>query len=466
MRKVLFIFILFISFSVFGQHKPLLYNVDALPQTLMSNPGARINFDGHFGIPFLSQVHVGAGATGVSLYDIFNDSNPNVNLRVRNAIRKLKPTDYFAVNEQLEILSLGWRVNTQSYISAGIYQEMDLFSYFPKDLAILVNEGNSEYINEDFKFSQAAFTGEVLTVYHVGWNYRMDNDFTVGARFKLYSGIFNVESTGNTGTFTTVRTPDGPNYYRHYIRNLDVTVRTSGFASLKNKEDMTVQKATAELLSRSMLGGNIGFGMDLGFSYEVNEQFKITGAARDIGLMFQQKDVETYHYYGDYQTDGLEPLFPHLDNNDSAIPYWAKFEDEIDANLKDETYNRGYVTWRPLKLVTSMEYGFGRALLPCNYMLVDEVRYLNLVGMQLSAVNRPKGPELGLTGYYDRKIGENKRVRVAYTLNDYSFTNIGLMFSSTFNKFNVYLAANNLLALPNLAKANRFSFQFGMQLIL
>lgn len=466
MRYTALLAFFFIAFSVSGQIKPLLYDVDDLPQTLRSNPGADIKFKGHIGVPFLSEVHFNAGFTGVSLYDIFrNDDNSNINQRVRNAIRDLTHTDYFSVNEQLEVFSVGWKINKRDYLSAGIYQELDVFSYFPKDLAILANEGNNGYIGVPFDFSQVSFTGEVLSVFHLGLNRKVNRRLTVGARLKLYSGIFNAESTDNRGFFTTVETPQGPNVYRHYIDNLDVIINTSGFASLEGREDMTVEEATKILLSRSLFGGNIGAGLDLGFTYKVTDQFKFTGAIQDVGMMFQRRDVENYRYFGSYATDGLEPLFPDLDDRDEAIPYWDIFEDEVNRNLQDETLNRSYATWRPFKVHTSMDYGFGRAFQPCDYRIVSKERYLNLVGLQLSGINRPKGLVYNLTAYYGRKITEHQQVRFAYTLDDYSFTNLGLMYSTRFKKFNFYLAANNLLALPNLAKAKSFSLQLGMQLI-
>ncbi|MDT0650538.1 DUF5723 family protein [Autumnicola edwardsiae] len=442
----------------------MLYNVDALPQTLLSNPGAEISFRGHFGIPFFSQFHVSAGSTGVTAFDIFDDSNPNVNLRVRNAIRRLTPRDYVSVNEQLEILSFGWRLNKQSYLSAGVYQEMDIFSYLPKDLAILVNEGNTNYINQPFDFSQASYTAEVLTVYHVGLNYKLNNRLTVGARAKLYSGIFNVASTNNQGTFTTTLNEGGNGFYRQTASGIDVVINTSGFASLSNDEDNTVDQAAVDLLKRSMLGGNIGVGLDLGATYEINEQFKVTGAVQDVGVVFQRTDVENYRYYGSYETEGIEPLFPEQENTE-AIPYWDLFEDEVDENLQDETLEDPYVTWRPVKFNTSMEFGFGRALLPCDYRLVKEARYMNSTGLLLSGVNRPKGITLSMTAYYDKLITEKFGFRAAYTIDDYSFTNIGLMAHRTFNNFNIYLAANNLLGFPNFAKTNSTSLQFGIQFI-
>ncbi|MDT0675643.1 DUF5723 family protein [Autumnicola musiva] len=466
MQRLFVVFFLIFSKISISQNKPLLYNVDALPQTLLSNPGAEINFRGHIGMPFFSQFHISAGFTGVTLFDIFDDSNPNVNLRVRNAIRNLTPQDYFSINEQWEIFSFGWKLNRRDYLSIGVYQETDVFSYFPKDLAILINEGNSSYIGQPFDFSQAAFTAEVLAVYHMGLTRQINDKLIVGVRGKLYSGIFNVESTNNQGTFTTTLNNQGATgIYTQTASNIDVLIKTSGFAPLNNAEGNTVEQAAADVLKRSLFGGNVGVGLDIGATYEVNEQFKVTGAVRDIGIMFQRTDVENYRYYGDYQTEGLEPLFPELDEDEEAIPYWDLFEDEVDENLQDETLYDSYTTWRPVKFNTSMEFGFGRALVPCNYRLREEVRYLNAVGMLLSGVKRPKGITLAFSAYYDKLVTEKFGFRAMYSIDDYSFTNIGAMVHRTFGNFNVYMAANNLLAFPNLAKANGTSVQLGLQFI-
>ncbi len=200
----------------------------------------------------------------------------------------------------------------------------------------------------------------------------------------------------------------------------------------------------------------------------VNDEFIVTGAAQDIGLMFQREDVENYLYYGEYYTDGIEPLFPDLEGNQDALPYWDIFEDDVDAHLIDETLQESYITWRPVKFNTSVEYGFGRAYQPCNYLISNnsgKVRYVNLVGMQLAGVRRPKGMVYALSSYWDHKITDKLRFKIAYTLDDYSYTNLGLMVSSTFNKFNVYLATENILGYTNLAKTNNVAIQFGMQLI-
>lgn len=466
MQKIVLILFLFFSLLSSGQNKPLLYNVDDLPQSLMQNPGARIDFTSHFGIPFFSQIHISAGSTGVTAYDIFSNENSNVNQRVRSVMNNITAGDFFSVNEQIEILSLGWKMGNRGYFSTGIYQEMDIFAYFPKDPALLAFEGNADYINQDFKFSDVNFTGEILTVYHAGFNYKIDRKLTVGGRFKLYSGIFNAESTNNEGVFRTTNTPGGPNFYRHEVLGLDVTVNTSGYASLKNEEGMTVDEAVAELLSRSFFGQNAGLGVDFGFNYRVTDQFTINGSIQDLGLMFHQKDIENYNYFGSFQTNGLEPLFPELDENEAAIPYWDVFEERLDRNLRDETTTNAYTTWRPLKFNASFEFGTGKSILPCDYLISKRPRFMNLFGMLISGVNRPKGPTYGVTAYWDRKVNDNLRFRLAYGVDEYSITKLGAMVSSRFKNFNIYLAANDIIGYTNLAKANSASLQLGLQFIL
>ncbi|HSM64354.1 MAG TPA: DUF5723 family protein [Gillisia sp.] len=465
MRSLLYLMVLISGItSGIAQNKQLLYNVNGLPQSLLSNPGSSVNFDGHVGIPLFSKFHISVGSSGVNLYDIFDDSSPDVNKRVTSTIRRLTRNDYFMLHQQLEILSFGWRLKNGQYLSAGVYQEMDMFAYFPKDPALLVNEGNNDYINVPFDFSDVSFAGEILTVYHLGINKKINRKLTLGARGKLYSGIFNVSSTKNTGLFTTRDDPSNPNFYRHYAENIDVRVNTSGYASLNNT-GRTVQESTKDLLKRSFFGGNIGAGIDIGGTYSLRENFRITASVLDIGFMYQQHDVENYLYYGSYATDGIEPLFPDVAPNNNTIPYWDLFEDEVDRNLKDETVNENYITWRPVKFNAALEFGFEEMYEDCNYRRTYKRRNYNLVGLHLFGVKRPRTLNMAMTAYYDRKFNNNFRAKLAYTVDDFSFTNIGLLVSKKINKFNIFFAADNLLGYFNLAKSQSASIQFGMQFI-
>ena len=49
MREVVVLVLLLFSSYITAQNKQLLYNVEELPQTLLSNPGSVIDFDKHIG---------------------------------------------------------------------------------------------------------------------------------------------------------------------------------------------------------------------------------------------------------------------------------------------------------------------------------------------------------------------------------------------------------------------------------
>lgn len=448
-----------------GQNKQLLYNVNSLPQTLMINPGANIEYDGHIGIPLLSGFSLAVGSSGVNVYDVFEDSGGDINDRITALMSRLTHKDYFTAHQQLEILSLGWRLNRDNYLSAGVYQEMDAFAYFPKDPAILAREGNRNYLGVPFDFSHVSFTAEFLTVYHIGLNRTINRDLTVGARLKFYSGIFNVESTDNTGKFLTINTPEGPNYYRHFAENLNVVVNTSGFASLRDN-NTTVDEASGDLLGKAFFGGNIGLGLDMGGAYKVRPNLEISGSILDLGLMWQRDDVETYTYRGTYQTDGIEPLFPEILPNGETFPYWDEWEDEIDRNLVDETIYEPYVTMRPFKLNGAIEFGFGETILPCDYRVEGRRTHHSRLGVHLFGIKRPKDFKFALSTFYDRQIFDNLRMKVSYTIDDYSFTNVGLLLSTKLKSFNFYIAADNLIGYFNLAKSYYQSVQFGFQIVI
>lgn len=464
MRIEISIFFCFFTFLAFAQNRQLLYNFEDLPQNLMTNPGAETSYDMHVGLPFLSQIHFSAGSSGVSFYDIFRDDGGSINDRLAATIDELTNRDFFNFHQQLEILYLGFRDKRKRYYSAGIYQELDAFLYFPKDLAVLAYQGNRDHISKTFKFSDVAFTADMLNVFHVGFTDYFNKDLNYGVRAKLYSGIFNAQSFNNRGVFRTIPSPGAPNVYRHFMTGLDATVRTSGWAPLLD-EDGTGEEHMRGLAEKAFLGGNLGFGMDLGFTYYLSDQYKLTGSVLDLGFINQRKDVENYRYYGTYFTDGIELNFPAP--GEPTPPYWDEWEDDLDRHLKDETTYETYMTWRPVKVNASVDFGFDEDTEPCNcHVPTGRRRYFHHLGFQWFSMRRPKGFIHAATVSFDKRFSEKFSGKVTYTVDSYSFSNVGLLVSTRLSHFNFYLAADNILRYAHLAKAHNASVQFGFQFIL
>ena len=69
--------------SLQSQNKQLLYGFKEVPQQLLLNPGGQVDYRGYIGVPLLSHIHLNAGITGFSAFDIFADDGRDFNQKIR-----------------------------------------------------------------------------------------------------------------------------------------------------------------------------------------------------------------------------------------------------------------------------------------------------------------------------------------------------------------------------------------------
>ena len=222
------------------------------------------------------------------------------------------------------------------------------------------------------------------------------------------------------------------------------------------------------ILGRAFFGGNLGIGADIGATYDINDKIQVSASVLDIGTIFHSKDVETYHAHGDYTLDGIGLLFPPLEIGEPAPPYWDDLEDEFENEIPIDTINNSYSQMRPLKVNAGLSYSFGRVLgdageCDCRNRGGGIDRDQS-AGIQLYSIFRPRGPQLAGTLFYYRRFTDYISAKATYTVDPYSASNLGLGFVADIGKFNVYVAADNLLKYGNLAKAKSVSLQFGFNI--
>lgn len=462
MKKICML-IIFVACYSFSQNKQILYGFTEIPQSLLLNPGAEVKNDWYFGIPLLSHIHTFGGSTGSTVFDVFADDGIDFNTKLRNAVRGMKATDFLRVNQQLEIFSAGFAFGRtyekKEYLSFGLYQELDVLAYFPRDYAILALEGNQTNINRIFNASHFSAKAEIISVFHVGYNKKVNDKFTFGARGKIYSNIINLNSTRNKGNFITLT--GGNNFYNH-IFNLDLELRTSGLASLTDDDSDFELK---DLTQRILFGGNLGLGFDVGFTYNFKEQWSIDASLLDIGFIRHSKDVENYAVQGAYTFEGINPIFPNTGSGQTADEYWSEIEEDFEDLFSVDTTTTKYTTWRPVKLNASVNYAFGKPVEEDCNCLMEEGAYQNAIGLQLYGISTPKRPQLALTAYYYRRLFKGLRAKATYTVDPYSFNNLGLGLSAHLGSVNFYVMADNFLQYKNIYDAQSVSLQLGFNYI-
>ena len=207
MRKFHLLLFLLVSICCFSQNKQILYNFTSVPQSMLTNPGSDVDYNWFAGFPLLSGISANIGSSGFSVYDLFADNGVDFNTKLRNVVFSTSRNDKFALNEQLEIFTGGFKLGdwqSNSYISFGMYQELDVLTYMPKDYAILLLDGNIDYLGKVFDMSDLNARGELLSVFHLGFHKKVSEKLILGARGKIYSSIFNVSSTKNSGYFKKI----------------------------------------------------------------------------------------------------------------------------------------------------------------------------------------------------------------------------------------------------------------------
>ena len=452
MRIIVLIFTFLIGLNSFSQNKQVLYDFAGLPQTLLLNPGLETDYKFHIGVPLLSGFSSEIKSTGFSLAEIFSANNNTINDKISAVLNKIDANDYLKVNTQIEVFSAGFRFDKKTYISFGFYQELDAIGYLPKDAFTLINEGNTSYLNKSFSISEMIYKLDVLGVIHVGISRKVSDKLTLGGRFKVYSSALNLETTNNSGTFTTRL--GNNNIYVHHLDNVNFNTRTSGLIS--NNEYIS---DASTYIENSLLGGNLGAGIDLGFTYHVTPQLQLSGSLIDLGFVQHTKNIKNKLIVGSFTFEGIEFEF------DSNRNYWQ----ELDAALKEQLpiveNQDSYTSWRPAKLNAAIKYSFGEKR--SKYCFDNTLKdfYTNAFGAQLYSVFRPLRQQFALTSFYEKSFSNKLQAKITYTIDDYSYNNIGVGVSAKIWKINFYGILDNLTKLSDISSSNNVSLQFGFNLL-
>ncbi|MFT6958974.1 MAG: hypothetical protein ACJA17_000058 [Polaribacter sp.] len=453
MKKFVFIFVLVLTVNIFSQNKQVLYDFGGLPQTLLLNPGLETNLKFHVGLPFLSGFSLEIGSTGFSAADIFAADGRNINEKIRDVLATIDASDNLKVHSQIEIFSAGYRLNEKTYISAGFYQELDAIGYLPKDILTLASEGNAAYLNRSFSLSQVLYKVDVLGVLHAGITKEVNKKLTVGGRFKIYSSALNLESTNNAGTLTTALGTN--NVYMQYLNNVNLEFRSAGL--IKNKKYID---APNTYISNIFLGGNMGVGLDFGITSHISPQLQFSGSIIDVGFVNYKKDIKNTLTTGSFTFEGIE-----FELDEPNRDYWNELETAFKEQVFTTDNQDSYVSWRPIKFNAALKYSFGKKRSKYCYDNTYKEFYTDAFGAQLYTVVRPLKQQFAGTGFYEKSFSNKLHAKVTYTVDDYSYYNLGVGISAQIWKINFYGIVDNIAELSDISGSNNLSLQFGFNLL-
>lgn len=437
--------------ALWCQNKHLLYNQTHNPQSLMLNPGAAyLKTEFHVGIPALSNVYASIGNTELTADHLFNENDFNAN--VAATIQGTSSRDFGAFNQKLDLIHIGWR-SKQRYYSAGVYQELDVVSNFPKDLIELAYFGNAGQ-NRSYDLGQINFRANLQTVFHFGINKQVNNKLHLGARAKLYTSSINLKSVRNTGFFTSRQNENGL-ILDQRITNLNLRLDSAG---IENADELTP--------STIGFGSNYGLGLDLGMSYYLNDKLEFTASLLDLGFIQFSQDTRNVVVQGFYEYEGLNIQFPNFAQDDDLITYYENLGNEIELKLPTETTSDAYVYVQPAKLNLGLSYNFGKRSSLCRCSLKPEMRNYGNQTIGLHAFSMISAGNLfySLNAMYERRLWNAFYTKLSLGIDQFNRLNYGGGLALDIWKVNLFINLDRLNHLTNIYNAKAFAFQFGLNL--
>ncbi len=455
MKKLLILSFFFCLHQTIAQNKQILYDFAALPQTLLLNPASETNYKFHVGIPLLSGISAEVSSTSFVLTDVFAEDGIHINDKISEALQHLTYKDFLTLNTQIEVLNTGFRVNNNLYLSLGFYEELDVIGYYPKDLVTLITEGNSAYLHKKFMVSQINFNAEFLGVLHMGVAKQINENLRLGARFKVYSSALHSKTNNNTGTFTTAKGTN--NLYTHYFNNINLESRTAGLIDAETDEYID---DFGNYFGNTFFGSNMGIGFDFGVFRKISTQLEFSASILDLGFVHHKSNVKNTKVEGNFNFEGVDLLF-----NTNNTNYWDELNRRFRRDLPTTENQDSYISWRPTKINAALKYRFGKKNSRRCYDNTYKDFFTDAIGVQLYSVFRPLGFQMALTGFYEKALTKKILTKFTYTVDDFSFTNIGAGLSAQFGKFNMFTMVDNILSYNNLSSSNHLSLQIGFNLI-
>ena len=458
--------------SAASQNMQILYDFDQMPQTLMLNPGAVVDYDKHFGVPLLSNVYAMGGSSSRDVtYNNLTEGSDSSGDVIRNLNDLgLNGKEIFLFHQQIELLNAGFRLkNPTYYLSFGMYQQTDGFSSYPEDFANLFfygddrdQDGSPEF-GENYTANDVNTVFELVGVFHVGLSKKVNEKLNIGARLKLLSGSIGLETTDNTGVYNLGSDPLSSQPYVHNFEDIEVRLNTSG---ILDSFDLTNDVGTpAELIAGLFfVNKNLGAAIDLGFTYQHTEELSFSGSLLDLGIMSFQHKLTTIDF-----EDAQIASDDYYDPNGDELDYWrGKY---LSDELPLVTGENSFSYFRSPKLNASLRYDKRRKVKQ-DMSAFRNVRadlssdyLISSYGMQIYTEFRPKYLVWAVTGFYSREINKYLSMKATYTVDKFSYYNIGFGLSTHIKSFNFYATADNLVALASVKNSNYQSFQFGMNFI-
>ncbi len=414
-----------------SQSDLILYNFNAVPQSLHVNPAMPQQTKLWVGIPVLSGYSLHYHNDGFKLIDLF-ERGTDINANFYNLLDRLSPENQIIISQSMDLLGIGFELGPHGFITFGATQNVDYRMDYPADLLRLIFEGN----DRQSQYNLNTFDYELIsrTNFYVGYQHKLLNDkLTVGGRLKYIIG----QQHAYVDRFNAAVSTD-PNLDSLSIVT-DIRVRTSGPAELIDNSDDLDPFSLA-------FPGNSGFAVDLGANYKITKKLSASFSVLDIGSINWSDNNRDYVSSGEFHFKGIEADLSDDDIGNSYDNIVDSLEAAFDFKEQDgNSYSKALMS----RIFLGVNYDFT----PKHSVgLLYHSRIWNGEAFHDYSLN------------YVGRLSRAFQFTTSYSIINGTYNNIGAGFDVKMGPVQIYMMTENFLGVMFYENLQTTSFKFGINL--
>lgn len=346
--KLIGILITFLGwFSSNAQDPMALYYLENVPQSNFVNPAMAPRSNVFIGVPGINSIYFNF-QTDIPAHVLFQQSNEGtISLLDQDfdydlLYKKLGKGANIRTYELISPLSFGFR-NKIGYFTFSMSEKVKMNMFLASDFFKLTDEGI--VTGSSFDFSNTGFDAQLYTEYAIGYSKNIDERLRIGGRLKLLQGLASIKSDFHTMTMKSqVSEIHGKNdAFELQLQGdlyssgpLELSINEDGIVdTIKLADDFKDFDAVSIFKNYGTNFKNLGFAIDIGATYQLNQDWSFSASLNDLGYIKWKKDLNSVHFNGTYNFVGINVDGSNIDSISSAI------QNDIDSIKYAINYSSG-----------------------------------------------------------------------------------------------------------------------------
>lgn len=424
---------------LYAQQNHSLFLWHDVQQSNLMNPAVPISCKWYVGIPVLSSVHVNYANSSFTFNQLFENSSGTYNPDFESLQKRVHFRNYIGTELHTQLFALGYKFNEYSFI-LSVTEKNNIPVTYPKDIIKLLLEGNAPFIGDKASLRGTGVYFNHYREYAIGASKNIWDEFYVGIKAKVLFGKLNISTRKTNVNLHTDETTYNLDFEGdlliHTSLPLDVDISDNTVNRIALSSDIN---PVALALNRK----NPGFAIDAGIIYPYTDQIQLSASVIDLGLIRWRSNLNTFDASGEFTYDGI------LNQQDEEGGYFDNLRDQFYEQMNLQGYQEKYTTFLPPRFTVGANYLYNQYL--SGGVTADVIVHKSKTMPSLTLVGQAKPTHwLGFVG--------------SYTIQNYSFNNLGFGFFIGKAPVQFYIVSDNAFAIMKPLDARMTNVRFGLNI--